>query len=547
MQQSKEKNVRFNHAFRAIKNVTQLLLKEKDCTKLLQGICANLIKGPGYYDAASIAILDEKGNLLGASEAGLDGIFLKTIQQLEKGKVLDCVRLAMRQPEIVYTETPYPDCVDCPLSEKYKSEGSMCIRMNHDGKVYGLLVVFISKEFMADEEEHGLLRGVAGDIALALHNLELGKERDLARQALLESEKSLRSIIKNSLTGISIVRLKDNQFLFRNPEDLRITECSYTKCDPSCVACVHPDDADMVKKLNKSLFSREIKHFEAYFRIFPGNDRNKSKSRMRWIYCRANSIKYQGEEAILFNTMDITRIKETEYLLMIQDKMASLGRVAAGIAHEIRNPLSGMNIYLNAMEKIWPKKNGSQKIEEMFAKMHSASAKIESVIKRVMDFSMPSEPKLVLMDINKPLEDATALITVTLRKKGIVLEKHLSKTLPLCLIDACLVEEVILNLLNNAAEAVQNMEGERKIGLQTAEEKNHVIVKVFDSGMGISPKLREKIFDPFYTTKHSTGIGLTLSHRIIKDHNGALNVSKSKWGGAEFIIKVPIANGGVGL
>ena len=239
--------------------------------------------------------------------------------------------------------------------------------------------------------------------------------------------------------------------------------------------------------------------------------------------------------------LDITRAKELEHLLRIQDKMTSLGRVAAGIAHEIRNPLSGINIYLNTLEKIYDRAESLDKVKQILGQIQSASSKIESVIKRVIDFSKPSEPKLVLTDINQPIEEAINLSSVTLRKSGIKIEKILANDLPLCHVDPLLIEEVILNLVANATEAMKNMDGVKIIKVTSSMKKNRILIRVSDSGPGVNPGLKDKIFDPFYTTKNgSTGIGLSLCHRIITDHGGSLGVATSKLGGAEFVIEIPI-------
>jgi signal transduction histidine kinase len=224
--------------------------------------------------------------------------------------------------------------------------------------------------------------------------------------------------------------------------------------------------------------------------------------------------------------------------------MSSLGRVAAGIAHEIRNPLSGINIYLNTMEKIYDRGNKPEQLKQIFKQLQSASNKIESVIRRVMDFSKPSEPNLISIDINDPITEAINLSSVTLRKRGIKLEKALAEDMPLCMADPQLIEQVILNLLTNAAEAMKNMEREKKIGVCSSLENDCITVRVFDSGPGIPFHIKENIFDPFYTTKNgSTGIGLSLSHRIITDHGGSLTVYPSEWGGAEFSIEIPLGKG----
>ncbi len=147
---------------------------------------------------------------------------------------------------------------------------------------------------------------------------------------------------------------------------------------------------------------------------------------MKWVHCQASQIEYQGKDAVMVNMMDMTKTKELEHLLIIQDKMASLGRVAAGIAHEIRNPLSGINIYLNTLKKLHHQAGSEEKVEQILRHLQSASIKIESVIRRVMDFAKPSEPKLTLIDINEPITDAINLTAVTMRKSGVNIETFLS-------------------------------------------------------------------------------------------------------------------------
>jgi signal transduction histidine kinase len=194
------------------------------------------------------------------------------------------------------------------------------------------------------------------------------------------------------------------------------------------------------------------------------------------------------------------------------------------------------------MEKMYDRGDRPEQLKKIFTQVKSASNKIESVIRRVMDFSKPSEPNFVSTNINGPIEEAISLSSVTLRKRGIRLEKALAEDAPRCDADPQLIEQVILNLITNAAEAMKNVKGEKKISVSSAMENDCMTVRVCDSGPGIPYYAKEKVFDPFYTTKNgSTGIGLSLSHRIIKDHGGSLNVYSSEWGGAEFKIEIPLA------
>jgi signal transduction histidine kinase len=116
----------------------------------------------------------------------------------------------------------------------------------------------------------------------------------------------------------------------------------------------------------------------------------------------------------------------------------------------------------------------------------------------------------------------------------------LSPDLPECLADPHMIEQVILNLISNASEAMKQMDGNKKIEIATALQQEVVCISVSDSGPGVPEKMMKNIFDPFYTTKsNSSGIGLSICHRIVTDHGGALDVSTADIGGAVFIIKIP--------
>ena len=121
---------------------------------------------------------------------------------------------------------------------------------------------------------------------------------------------------------------------------------------------------------------------------------------------------------------------------------------------------------------------------------------------------------------------------------------HEDRKAPIVAVNAQEIKQVVLNLITNAAETLNQEETPGRIGIQTRQQGHHVRIRVEDSGDGIPEDLREKIFDPFYTTKHgSSGIGLSISQRIVEDHGGTLTVEPGQWGGAAFTITLPVAEG----
>ena len=357
-----------------------------------------------------------------------------------------------------------------------------------------------------------------------------------------EKEKHFRDLVEYSKTGIFIVQ--DDIVVYLNPEQQRIIGPIDVLGRPIPFEHNHPEDRERVMLAYAQAARGEIKDVDVDFRYLQPQGDGK-EPQMKWLTCRGCLIEYKGRDALLVNMNDMTRARELEDLLDTQEKMASLGRVAAGLAHEMRNPLSGINIYLTMLKKILASGRDLDRVDGIISQMEDASSRIEAVIRRVMDFSRPGEPRLVMADINKPVEDAAGLAMTTLHKAGIEMEMHLSPDIPLCRIDPHMIEQVILNLITNAAEAMRDSPGRSHISISTASGQDHVEVRVADSGPGVPSGRREKIFEPFFTTKSdSTGIGLSICSRIVADHGGILKVGDSDMGGAEFVIEFPLRERG---
>ncbi|MDY6792556.1 MAG: response regulator [Thermodesulfobacteriota bacterium] len=376
----------------------------------------------------------------------------------------------------------------------------------------------------------------------ALENKRLRDSRKESEVALRESEERFRNLVENSLIGICIIQ--EDKIVYHNreqghllgklPDSYQITKFEF----------LHPDDLAKVQRLYKGMRSGKIKTAETDFRFSP-SCKFSDQADIKWVQCHASVFNYQGKESILVNMMDVSRAKELEYLIMIKHKMASLGRVAAGIAHEIRNPLTGINSYLYTLEDLCDNDTFSPEsikmIKKIAGQIQTASNKIESVIKRVLDFSKPGTPKMIKINLNQSLSEAIDLSTATLRKKGIKIETSLADNLPECYGDEHLMEQVILNLINNATQIMNEKDDNKMIKVTSHFEKQSLFIRVADSGPGVPLKLRERIFDPFFTThQDGSGIGLSLAQRIVADHGGTITVGSSEWGGAEFSIELPI-------
>ncbi len=450
--------------------------------------------------------------------------------------------------DIILRSWQYPDitCVQLTLGDKEvvsrnfkKTPWQLTSNVTVYGEPYGRLVVGYLEEKPAKAD--GPFRTEEKELVDAITK-RLGKvmERKLAEEKLLKSEQRFRNLTENSPTAISI--MQDDKIVYRNPASKTLTGALNETSLYISGENLHSDDVQILKNHYRQLISGEKQETAMSFRFYPVDEAN-NRLEMKWVHCMANMIEYQSKNSILTYMLDFTQAKKLEDMLKAQEKLASLGRVAAGIAHEIRNPLSGINIYLTTLKKMLHNHSNhadKDKISKILSQLQSASNKIESVIKRVMDFSRPSEPNFVLTDINQPVTEAFNLSSVTLRKSGIRMTTNLSPDLPKCSVDPQMIEQVILNLVTNAAEAMRDMDHAKKIVISSFSKNDSVCISVSDSGPGIGQKLRNQIFDPFYTTKsNSSGIGLSICSRIITDQGGSIEVTAGNLGGAEFLIQLP--------
>ena len=366
-------------------------------------------------------------------------------------------------------------------------------------------------------------------------------QRKKSEATIKKGEKRFQNLVDHSPNGIVIIQ--DDNVVYRNSRQIELTG-DLDFFTASSAELVHEEDREKLERFLKTIRQENFAPTEVDFRFYTGNGQD-DLNVMRWVNCIAQPLEFQERHSVLIITIDMTKAKELERLLIVQDKMASLGHVSAGIAHEIRNPLSGININLRTIEKNLGNEEKKEKVENAIEAIRSASGKVESVIRRVMNFAKPTEPKFKLVDLNAPVREAVALIRVTLRKKGVDLQLELDERPLYCLAEPQLIEEVVLNLLNNGADALVEKSGEKIIRLHSSLRDKRVEVAVEDNGPGIPRDLREKIFEPFFTTKkQSTGIGLSLCHRIITDHKGILRVVPSELGGAKFLIDLPAAPAG---
>jgi len=174
--QDEERIPYINSVLRTILTINKVLAQEKDRDTLLKGVCKHLTDIAGCYHAG-ILLVDESGLPMKTIEAGLGSDFLPMVEQLKRGVLTDCAQKALKHCSMVVTEDPLSMCTECPYSALYDGRGTVAMRLEYKGKIYGLFSLSIAKDLLSDEEFQALLKEVASDIGFALHSLELDEER----------------------------------------------------------------------------------------------------------------------------------------------------------------------------------------------------------------------------------------------------------------------------------------------------------------------------------------------------------------------------------
>ena len=223
---AEEKMEHLNRVLRAIRNVNQLITKEKDRERLLKGACEKLIETLGYYHVW-IGLLDKSGVLVPLAESGLDDHFQSLAKQCESGKLSNCARRALGQSEVVVIKDIYTDCGDCPLVRLYNDSGALSTTLRNGDSVYGMITASTPIAYIEDKEEQMLFKELAGDIAFALRNIELEEERQRTEKALRESEEKFSKAFRSSPDAIAITTIKDGRFIEVNDSYPRLT--GYTR------------------------------------------------------------------------------------------------------------------------------------------------------------------------------------------------------------------------------------------------------------------------------------------------------------------------------
>ena len=235
-------------------------------------------------------------------------------------------------------------------------------------------------------------------------------------------------------------------------------------------------------------------------------------------------------------------LKEAQAHLLHTEKLAAVGKIAATVAHEINNPLTGVFTYIKLMERRIEEGRNSekdiQKYREYLATMGREVERTSAIVLNLLDFTRPKEPSRKVASINTLIDESVVLIKNKLSMNNVEIRRELG-ALPDIMVDPSQIKQVFINILVNSCEAMEKG-GSLDIGSRYEEDDQAAVVEFRDTGPGIPPEILSKVFDPFFTTKEKgTGLGLSVVYGIVDRHGGKIEIQSQPGEGTRVAIRIP--------
>ncbi len=387
---------------------------------------------------------------------------------------------------------------------------------------------------------------IIGTLFGALRDMEEGKTRDL-RQVSERLEDAYRKLeeraiqliniqdytqsILRSITSAVLTVGPDASVATANPAAERMLGMSEYEMVPKPLVQILADDGGLDSDLTRVLSGRvPLVLREIGIRTRGGKQLQVqvSTSRMRAVGGRTFGAVVTME--------DMSEVQSLTEQLIRADRLAAMGELTAGVAHEVRNPLGIIRASVQLIEEAG---GDHERMREATDIVKQEIDRLDRVIKALLDFGRPSKPTFVSTDVEDVLRDVVLFTKRFAKQASVRIIEEYDGSLPDVVADPDQLKQVFLNLVTNAVQAMEVEGGE--ITLSSSYDEDYVQVVVADTGPGIPPEATGKIFDPFYSTRDDgTGLGLTIVHRIIDAHDGHIEVDSTS-DGTTFIVEIPVS------
>jgi PAS domain S-box-containing protein len=529
---AEERIVHLNSLLRALRDINQLITRESDREHLIHESCDILVRTRGY-EKAWILLVDEDKNPLSIAGAGLGGESGLFMEQMRTGIYPECVKRLwnQRKPFRIYNN-PGTKHKGCILAGRHDCRAVYRCRLEYDGKVYGMLGVTIPSHALSDEEEKELFLELSGDISFALAAIEKEEQRRRMEEELRRSETRLAQAQSIAHVGSWEWDILKNEIFYS--DEFHHMFGRRVKSLEAFLGALHPDDRVFVKKaINEALYKN--KPYDLEYRVIS------LKGEERVIYAQAEvAFGEDGQPLRMIGTVqDITERKKMEEQLILTDRLASVGELASGIAHELNNPLTGVI----GLSQLLVQRRVPKDIKEDLSLVNSEAQRAANVVKNLLTFARKHPPAKQLLNINDVITKVLEIRAYEERVRNVEVVTHLAPDLPKIMGDYFQLQQVFLNIVINAEFFMLKTHGKGTLTITTRKIGDIVQASLADDGPGITKENLGHIFDPFFTTKEvgkGTGLGLSICHGIITAHNGRIYAESKPGSGATFIIELPL-------
>ena len=360
-------------------------------------------------------------------------------------------------------------------------------------------------------------------------------ERKRAEEALKQSEEKYRALFDSTVIGTVVIDSETMKVVMANQAAVRMLGFSSVKeiIGVNPLDFIPPEDRERVSELLlKDFFEQDLRRTQD-FRMITKDDRE------IWISANGARIMHEGRLVGLACFTDITKQKQQNERLMMTDRLASLGELASGAAHELNNPLTS----IIGFSQLLIEKEVPDDIREELKLINIEARRAVIVTNNFLSFARKHSSTKQLNQINNIIEDVLELRAYEHKVNHIDVERHLDTNLPEILVDYFQMQQVFMNIIINAEYFLVKRHNKGTLTITTEKENGTVRISFADDGPGITSENLGRIFDPFFTTKEAgdgTGLGLSICHGIVNEHSGQIYATSQLGKGATIVIELPI-------
>jgi len=539
---SDNKMIHLHRALLAIRNVNQIIIKEKDIRKLLQRACDTMVETRGY-SGACIILLESSSEFQASADVGLSETFRTLITQIREGRPPDWINDVIGINEIVTMDNRLLPFKSGEAYHRHNEQGVLASRLESHGKVYGIVLVSLPVIVMNDREEQSLLEEMAGDVAFALHDIANERRRR-------ESEERYKTLFEGASEGILVVDTEKKRFIYANPEICSMLGYSVEELTNFCIEDIHP-----VEELEKVISEYE-EHINGQRTLSETIRCLKKDGNIILVDITSSPMVIDDKNCIVGFFRDVTKRNHLEEQFRQAQKLEAVGQLAGGIAHDFNNMLTIILGHCDLMKEDIPE---NDPLLESLVQIRSSGEKAASLTRQLLAYSRKQKLNPIVLNLNEIILNLEKMLQ-RLIGENIQLQTNLTGDLGLTKADAGQIEQIIMNLAVNARDAMPDggkliIETEN-VFLDEEYAKNHigaapghyVMLAMTDTGHGMDEKTRARIFEPFFTTKElgrGTGLGLSTVYGIVKQSGGGIWVYSEPERGTIFKIYLPSAEDAV--